>query len=146
MSYNVFDIANKVLAMATENSDTSELITNLKLQKLLYYLQGYQLAKFDEPLFDDEIEAWMYGPVVPCVYEKYREYERNGIQYNGKVIRLNSEEEEKLFYDVYNEYSRFSAFGLIELTHSETPWKSTKVGAGNVISKESMKKFFKTLL
>lgn len=39
---------------------------------MLYYQQGFHLAYFGTPLFDEEIEAWMYGPVVPCVFENYK--------------------------------------------------------------------------
>ncbi len=46
-------------------------ITHLKLQKILYYVQGEYLAKYKEPLFPEEIEAWRYGPVVRAVYYKY---------------------------------------------------------------------------
>lgn len=45
----------------------------MKLQKLLYYVQGFHIAVFNRPLFNEDIEAWMYGPVVPAVYEYYQE-------------------------------------------------------------------------
>jgi uncharacterized phage-associated protein len=88
MAYKALDIANKILAKAS-SSDSEELISNMKLQKLLYYQQGFHLAYFGTPLFDEEIETWMYGPVVPAVYytsgnalEKYQyrcgEYYRKG--------------------------------------------------------------------
>lgn len=71
MAYKVIDIANQLLVKAYRASD-GELMTNLKLQKMLYYQQGFHLAYFGTPLFDDEIEAWMYGPVVPSVYNHYK--------------------------------------------------------------------------
>ena len=58
MSYPVLDIANKILARGSSD-DSGELISNLKLQKLLYYMQGFHLAYFNEPLFEEDIEAWM---------------------------------------------------------------------------------------
>lgn len=61
MAYSVIDIANKLLLKPMWD-DNLEFISNLKLQKLLYYEQGYHLAIFDTPLFDADIEAWMYGP------------------------------------------------------------------------------------
>ena len=78
MAYKVIDIANQLLVKAYRASD-GELMTNLKLQKMLYYQQGFHLAYFGTPLFDDEIEAWMYGPVVPSVYNHYKGNGRNGI-------------------------------------------------------------------
>ena len=71
MAYLVEQIANQLLINA---ADSGELMTNMKLQKMLYYQQGFHLAYFETPLFDEDIEAWMYGPVVPSMYEKYKEF------------------------------------------------------------------------
>lgn len=143
MVYDVQDIANKLLAMADDG--TEELMTNMKLQKLLYYQQGYHLAYFDTPLFEDEIEAWKYGPVVPSVYEHYRAYGSQGIQPERKPVKL-EREEEALFNEVYRNYGIYSAYGLMTLSHSEKPWKDTPTGVGNIISKSAMKMFFKKKL
>lgn len=75
--YNVLEIAHKILNKATQ-TEFEEPISNLKLQKLLYYMQGFHLAYFDTPLFDDDIEAWMYGPVVPCVYNHFKKMKTEG--------------------------------------------------------------------
>ncbi|MDR1918511.1 MAG: DUF4065 domain-containing protein [Tannerellaceae bacterium] len=144
MSYPVLDIANKILSEAS-CSDCGELISNMKLQKLLYYQQGFHLAYFGTPLFDEEIEAWMYGPVVPCVYYHFKNHDNRGIEYPGEVIPL-SKDEESLFNEVYRVYGKYSAFGLMEMTHNEMPWKTTNVGVGNAISKDKMKTFFKKRL
>lgn len=79
MSYPVLAIANKLLASATDY-DGGELMSNMKLQKMLYYQQGYHLAAFGTPLFDEDIEAWMYGPVVPCVYDHFKKFGAGGIE------------------------------------------------------------------
>jgi uncharacterized phage-associated protein len=142
--YNVLDIAHKILNKATQ-TEFEEPISNLKLQKLLYYMQGFHLAYFDTPLFKEEIEAWMYGPVVPCVYNHFKINENRGIIYSKEVISLNSEEE-KLFDEVYHVYNSYSAIGLMNLTHSETPWKTTPTGLGSIIEKSKLKSFFKKKL
>ena len=144
MIYAVLDIANKMIAKAS-CSDSGELISNMKLQKMLYYQQGFHLAYFGTPLFDEEIEAWMYGPVVPCIYEYFKPNDNRGIEYSDDVISL-STEEEALFNEVYRVYGKYSAIGLIEMTHNETPWKSTPAKVGSVISKDKMKAFFKKRL
>lgn len=144
MAYKVIHIAHKILSQAT-NSEVEGLVCNMKLQKMLYYMQGFHLAYFDTPLFDEEVEAWMYGPVVPLVYECFKNNGNAGIEYNDDVIAL-SPDEEALFSEVYRVYSEFSAIGLMNRTHSESPWKSVETGVGNVIPKESMKDFFKTRL
>ena len=64
--------AKYFLAQASE--DAGDLISNLKLQKLVYYAQGFHLALYDEPLFLEAIEAWTHGPVVPDLYRHYKKY------------------------------------------------------------------------
>ncbi len=142
MAYNVKDIANKILAEAS-GSDNSGLICNMKLQKILYYMQGFFLAYFDKELFSDEIEAWMYGPVFTTIYEEYKKFENKGILYEGSVIEFLKKEERHLFREVYETYNRYSAVGLMYLTHSEDPWKFTEKKENKVISKNLIKKFFK---
>lgn len=130
-----------------DEASGGELLTNLKLQKLLYYEQGFHLAVFDSPLFEEEIEAWMYGPVVPCVYEEYNSFGSAPLIIPAKesLISLSNDEEE-LFNQVYESLTEFSGFGLIRKTHNEMPWKTTPQGKGKVITKEKMKEFFKTKL
>ena len=67
-----FDVADYFLAQCDE--DSGDIISNLKLQKLVYYAQGFSLAFFGEALFSEPIEAWMHGPVVPALYRKYSHY------------------------------------------------------------------------
>ena len=143
MAYNVLDIANKLLSLADDGS--GELMSNMKLQKMLYYQQGYHLALFDEPLFEEDLEAWMYGPVVPVVYEHYKMNGSKGIQPDKSVIKLTNKEE-ALFNEVYRIYGIYSAAGLMNLSHSEKPWNSVPTGTGNVISKSTLKMFFKKKL
>lgn len=52
-----------------------ESLTPMKLQKLCYYAQGIYMATQDgEPLFEEDFEAWTYGPVIPALYDEYKEY------------------------------------------------------------------------
>lgn len=101
-------------------------------------MQGFHLACFGTPLFEDDIEAWMYGPVVPSVYDLYKANGSNNIPLpEGDIVELTPEEED-IFNQVYDAYGRFSAFKLMEMTHDEYPWKSTQVGIGNIISKDKI--------
>jgi uncharacterized phage-associated protein len=142
MAYRALDIANKILAKASF-SDSEELISNMKLQKLLYYQQGFHLAYFGTPLFDEEIEAWMYGPVVPAVYYHFKDNDNRGIEYLGDTITLSLNEEEALFDEVYKVYGKYSAIGLMDMTHQEMPWRSTTIGVGKIITRDKLKLFFK---
>lgn len=146
MTYKVLDIANELLRYA-QNANGGELMSNMKLQKMLYYQQGFHLAMFDEPLFEEDIEAWMYGPVVPSVYDNYKIYKRNGIPCDEAAeFRFKDPKEEALFNEVCKVYGKFSAIGLMNMTHGEAPWKNTPTGEGNVIDKNKMKSFFKSRL
>lgn len=149
MRYKALDIANKLLLAASRDSiieGQGELMSNMKLQKMLYYQQGFHLAVFDEPLFEDAIEAWMYGPVVPAVYEHFKEFGYQGILPESQEDLALGPKEQSLFDEVYKIYGAYSATGLMHLTHSESPWQSTPVGVGNVISNEKMRTFFLTRL
>lgn len=145
MSYPVLKIANQLLLYSSDIG--KEPMTNMKLQKMLYYQQGFHLAYFGTPLFDEEIEAWMYGPVVPMVYEEYKTFGHQGIEPNRDwEFSFDNIIENALFIEVCQVYGAYSAIGLMNMTHNEAPWKSTPVGEGNIISKDKMKSFFKRRL
>ena len=95
MAYPVTQIANQLLLYSADRG--KELMTNMKLQKMLYYQQGFHLAYFGTPLFDDDFEAWMYGPVIPSVYEKYKNFGHQGIEPNRDQIFTFENETEKIF-------------------------------------------------
>ena len=69
-------------------------ISNLKLQKLVYYAQGFYSAMFDKPLFNNTISAWIHGPVVEDLYHDYKQYGSNPIPTpsNFNPALLNTEE------------------------------------------------------
>lgn len=139
MAYKALDIANKIISKTDlEHGDT---ISNLKLQKMMYYQQGFHLAYFGTPLFDEDIVAWQYGPVVPSVYQEYKSFESNSISTSKEGISL-SDDEGELFNNVYEEYNQFSAVALMKMTHEESPWKTTEINS--VISRDKMAAFFKT--
>lgn len=145
MAYKALDIAKKLIFKAqNDEPNGGERLTNLKLQKLLYYQQGFHLAFFGTPLFDDSVEAWKYGPVVPNVYEEYSSYGSSSLPDVDETISL-TEDEEELFNEVYDAYREFSAIGLMNRTHSERPWKeAVPHDRGTVISQDSMKSYFAT--
>lgn len=117
----------------------SDPITNLKLQKLLYYAQGCYLAIYDKPLFDDPIEAWQHGPVIPSVYHEYKRYGGQGIEFTGYDGKIDQDTESFLI-DVYNTWGQYSAWGLRNMTHQEDPWKNTP--EDSVIPQDAIKKYF----
>lgn len=122
-----------------------ESISNLKLQKLLYYSQGLHLALYDQCLFPEPIEAWMHGPVVPKIYQKYKaNFSKVVSDQNSDAIPKFTDKEREVLDEVYNVYGQYSAWKLREMTHDELPWKDTPKGA--VITPQLMKDYFKTLV
>ena len=142
--YNVEDIAEWFLNKnrIQMNFEDSEYITNLKLQKLLYYAQGYFLAKKDTSLFEEDILAWEHGPVVRKIYDKYKNNGSNGIKYDNDFKAEIDSETERILEDVYNDYGQYTAWKLRNMTHEEEPWKNTL--RNEVISKDKIKDYFKT--
>lgn len=119
--YSAYDIANYFLYKAEK--DQQELISNLKLQKLVYYAQGLYLAMHGKPIFKEEIRAWTYGPVIPELYSKYKRHGANGIP-AIKSFKPNSiDDDMRSFLDeVYSAFGQFSATRLMDLTHTDECW------------------------
>ena len=145
MTYKALDIAKKLIFKAqNDEPNGGERVTNLKLQKLLYYQLGHHLAAFGTPLFSEDVESWMYGPVVPSVYDVFSAYGSSALPVVDTEVSL-SKEEEILFCQVYDAYREFSAIGLMNRTHTEKPWiEATPHDRGTVIPQASMESYFKT--
>jgi uncharacterized phage-associated protein len=124
-------------------------ISNLKLQKLLYYAQAWSLVLRDEPLFLEDFEAWVHGPVVPAVFRRFKSYRWKNI--DESVIPIPDKELQEHLREVLRVYGRLTPIQLERLSHSEEPWKTARKGldpiaASNApISKQSMKDFYSTL-
>lgn len=126
--------------------DEGDYISNLKLQKLVYYAQGFHVALFNKPLFDEPIHAWEHGPVVKSLYHEYKEYGSNAIPIpvGFDCAAHFSNDELELLNEVWNVYGQFSAWKLRNMTHEEPPWKEAVEGAE--ISRDSLRSYFKTLV
>ena len=143
--YSVLDIAKWFLNInrAQMNFEDSEYITNLKLQKLLYYAQGYYLARKNDPLFKEDFIAWEHGPVIRKVYDEYKKNGAKGIEYNEDFNISIDRETEIILNEVYEKFGQFSAWKLRDMTHQEMPWRTTT--RNDIISKEKIKEYFKTV-
>jgi uncharacterized phage-associated protein len=69
----IFDVADYITAkfQSARNELDDELMTQVKLQTLVYYAQGLSLGFYNESLFDETLEAWEDGPVYPSLYHNY---------------------------------------------------------------------------
>ena len=121
--------------------ESADYISNMKLQKLLYYAQGVYMGITGKKLFDDPICAWKHGPVVPDVYHEYKNFGSNGINLDEPFnLETFDTETENILKSVYNNFSQFSAWKLREMTHNEEPWKSTE--QSQEINPQLIKDFF----
>ncbi len=124
-------------------------ISNLKLQKLLYYAQAWNLAFYGEPLFNEEFEAWIHGPVVPRQFHRFKHLRWATIDTDVEPV-MDAELHAHL-EKILEAYGKASANQLERLSHSESPWRDARgdlapdVSSKTVISKPSMKKFYSEL-
>ena len=116
----VFDVAAYIL-------DKMEQMTTMKLQKLVYYSQAWSLVWDEEPLFEENIEAWANGPVVRDLFDYHRGMYEISEMPIGNPRLLNQEQRETV-NAVLEYYGDKSAQWLIELTHMEDPWKQARKG------------------
>ena len=116
-------------------------VSNLKLQKLLYFVQGVSLALNNVPALEDKIVAWKYGPVVEDVYYAYSMYGANDIIIPFEVDLDLAEELKDVVKLVLDELLEFSAIELVKETHVVgSPW--SEVSLNDIISTDSIKKYF----
>ena len=119
----------------------------LKLQKLLYLAQGFSFAFNDEALFEDDMEAWVHGPVVKSVYEEYKNYKYSPITINYEIIDFNDDALSILNY-VKNNFSKFDSKYLENISHNQEPWIMSREGldpderSDKTISKLSIANYF----
>ena len=146
MAHNVIGIANRIICFA--NADMYDLISNLKVQKILYYMQGFHLAMYDKPLFEEDIYAWLYGPAVPEAYRHFKDFGSGHIELSDNNLEKYyidfSDDETKLMTDVWDAYGQYTAYKLMLFTHDELPWRSTP--RDSVISHQKLKDYFVTQL
>lgn len=133
MACNAKAVANEFLRLA--ESDGRKLDA-MKLQKLVYFAHGWHLALKGEPLLDEEIQAWDYGPVVTSLYHEFKEFGPDPVDRLARhtVLRGDSIEEEEprledeyareIVSEVWRKYGEFSGIQLANMTHRRgTPWE-----------------------
>lgn len=137
------DVAKYFIEISSHEDEPD--LTNLKLQKLLYFAQGKFLAQFGVPLFQEEIEAWDFGPVVKNVYHEFKHCGAFPITVFDTDVSVDMPEKTKAFLDsIWSEYAKYSAGYLVQITHKEnSPWqKFFSKGDNNIIPKDELQGFF----
>lgn len=147
MTISASKLARHILGLAKKDADargeTSD-ITPMKLQKLLYYCQGYHLALTGRPLFDDIIEAWDYGPVVRRVHKEYSQCSKQSIPFdNAELCDELDPSSANIIELAWDDKSAWSAKKLSDMTHNEPAWREAYARSRNTpLSLDTMRGYF----
>ena len=156
---HVMAVANELIAFGLKHDRP---LTQMKLQKLLFFMQGWHLGLTGDPLFENDFEAWDYGPVVPAVYQEFRDFGIRGINRFGRSLipcgddfviaeppLQQPERLASLFDRIWLVYGRYSGNQLSDMTHRpDTPWTKVRAPYGEdvprslLIPKDLMKEYF----
>jgi uncharacterized phage-associated protein len=141
-----------------------DLITNKKLQKLLYYVEAWSLV-YHSSLVEEDFEAWVHGPVIPDVYQQFKGFGYSAIKNEYSVGQTASEKmrnllgaakleqvQKDLIFAVLHKYGSLTSYQLETLSHSEPPWLEARKGfkdfdhSSTVIDKGLMKSYYSSLV
>lgn len=135
------DVAKLMIEIANSNPN-EDLMTNLRLNKLLYFAQVGSLKRLGYLLIEDEFEAWKFGPVVKQIYDSYKMHGRNGIP-TAPCNRESLTREEQLYIiDVVRTFSPKSTSTLVSDSHLlGGPWEKAYTSNETIISKDYIKDY-----
>ena len=122
--YKVLDVSKYVINRSNEKGYG---ISNLKLQKLLYFIQAYFLLKRGYPCFGETIEAWNFGPVIPVAYREFKMFGNTNIP-NQTLDFPFLDEDLPLIDGVVDYFSDRSSMDLVWITLHQKPWMDAYSG------------------
>lgn len=140
--YRAIDVARYIIWYCKQRGYS---ISNLKLQKILYFVQAEFLVNENRPCFKEEIEAWDFGPVVPEVYHEFKIFGSADIPkvVCGAADEVILERDQVIINEMVDECGEYSAARLVEITHNQAPWKEAyEKYCNNIIRKEAIKRYF----
>jgi len=131
--YSPKAIANFFLDLAKAKGDT---VSPMKLQKLVYYACGWYMGYTGQPLINEAIEAWQYGPVIPSLYREFKQFgsgpiTKKATEFNGSMdfpeVPVPHDAGLRSFLEnVWNGYGAYTGTKLSEMTHAAgSPWDIT---------------------
>lgn len=141
MLYNVLDISYFIINKHNELYK-GKGITNLRLQKLLYFTQCLFIMEKKERCFEEKIVAWPYGPVVIEAYDRFKIYGPLKITNTYDYRKIDDKDKEYII-DVIKNFENMNDFELVDLTHKQDPWiDARKEGINTEITIDAIKNFF----
>jgi uncharacterized phage-associated protein len=130
-----------------QQSSQHNPVTQLKLQKLVYYAQGFYISEFGQPLFVENILPWDYGPLVRELRDVHKNKGASVISPEeapfGEVLEDASIR--KFLDGIWVRFGCYTAGELVDMTHAESPWKNAYKNNLSLISLDSMKAYFSGL-
>ncbi|MBH8623395.1 MULTISPECIES: Panacea domain-containing protein [Spiroplasma] len=130
-------INNKLFSIVSYLINNHKITEPVKLQKVLYFLYLDYLKQYDEKLFEDEFEAWVYGPVLRKVYyhlryvginfDEYENFKENKYIYT-KIAPLEDKKIIKFIDEKIEKYKNKDTFVLVEEAHNTEPWINARKG------------------
>ena len=143
MAYKALDVASYVINYCNRQD---KMISNLRLQKLLYFIQAYFVIQdgVNSPCFEERIEAWDFGPVVPDVYRYFSVFG------SGHIFKIRDFDEDtilsihqKMIAKVIDSFCDYSDADLLKLTHTQEPWKNAfEQSKQNEITVKALREYF----
>ena len=137
--YSALEVARFIIAYCKRNG---LLMSNLKLQKVLYFIQAEFLVRNGEPCFFERIEAWPFGPVVSNVYHEYKMFGSSNIYSNLSNSFDIAERDQNIIENIVNACDSFSATQLVEITHKQAPWRNAYANGRHIITNDSILNYF----
>lgn len=138
-------VAKKIICRMNE---TGKEITQLKLQKLLYFTEAYYMATYNKSeLFKEQFYAWTYGPVCKEVYIEYKMYLSSPIPASEceNLPTFDNDVEESILM-VCNVLGDLTSSQLIQLTHmQDSPWSKANSFKDERISKKDTREWFESV-
>ena len=154
---DLLNVSEKMLSTISYMFEKISEITPLALQKLLYYIQGLYMIKYNKPLFDEDCQAWIHGPVYKEVYDMFKSFQYNPIDDKRFILlrdrfkELDNDEKEVIDL-VVDTFGMYSGKVLEEITHKEKPWINARRGyyvyenSNEIINKSDIKDYFESVL
>lgn len=133
--YDALEIAKYIISKCFKEGVP---VTNLRLQKLLYFIQLESYKVYGKQLFNNDIAAWQFGPVVPDVYYKYSVYAGMPILLQYDNLNL-CNKVTNIVDDVIEKNKNIPIWKLVEITHKpDGPWDITinKFGLRSIINSD----------
>lgn len=155
MSYSASIIAYTFVKKGIKEN---KFVTQMKLQKLVYFAHGYHLAKYKEPLVKEEFQAWEFGPVIPVLYQEYKYYGSGpitdvsliswGDNIENKLNELDAKARNSIEY-TWQALKDLSAYQLSNWSHkANSPWSNYyQNGVSEIaIPNEQIERYFSDFL